>query len=513
MGVFDRWLKRFIGDDEEPAEAGPVPPEPDDDEAQQEEELRAALDELSPPVRAAAPKAPDKDPLDKVVQKVRYRLTLDERGRRYAESAEFQTELTALDRGGRRRASDQLLADALLVSKDIGLRRQLAERLVDRGDTATARELLVALVEHPGHAVFAWTALGEIAEAEGDLTEALAAYQQVMAWDVTAQKAKTRARRLRATKEARAGAAREKKSALTRFLGAKAAGARYAVVDEIGRGGAATVFRATDRVTGREVALKIFHPRGNVTERRARLVEEAKVAGRFDHPHIVPILDIDPERDLLVMMMCDGGSLRQTLARGKLAHSVVIEMGAVLLRTLSDIHAAGEVHLDIKPSNVLFHQGRLMLCDFGTAGLHQLGRAAGTRLYMAPEQRTLGRASPAADLYATGLLLFEALTGHLPDKTQTGRPSMVLHDLPEGPRRRGMEHLLGRLCAREPQDRPATGAEAATDLLLYGHLPTQDKDAQHMLLHLEAVARQRGEAAAAQLAASPVRAVLAGDGA
>jgi tRNA A-37 threonylcarbamoyl transferase component Bud32 len=457
----------------------------------------------SSPLDALAPA----DPLDAHLQRARARLTADRDGRRYADSDEFQAELRALDGGGRRKAADALLADALLCTPSLLLRRQLAERLLHRGDRAGARTLLRRLAEDDGHAAFAFTALGEIAEFDGDVDEARRCYERVLALDITIEQARVRARRLRAT-DPRRSPGEDARAALARFLGARAAGSRYGVVDELGRGGAATVFRARDRRLEREVALKIFHPRGNRDERRRRLVEEARIAGSFDHAHVVPVLDLDDERDLLVLVLCDGGSLQRRLqAEGKLRTQTAVELGAVLLRTLADVHDAGHLHLDIKPSNLLFHGGQLMICDFGTAGLKELGAAAGTRAYMAPE--AFGSAAPTpfstgaldarADVFAAGLVVAEAIEGRLPRRGEVELPT-----LPPGPRRRALERVLSSLTAPDPTHRPADGRTAADLLLQAGALPLGDDDGAQLATHIDLLARRAGDAAVARAAAHPL---------
>lgn len=494
MGLLDRWLNRFMTTDEEPS----------DDEA--DGSASAATNQLDD--KAARPAGPE-DPTDRVIRKARERLTLDESGRRYAEGKDFLAELHGLDAAGRSRAADALLADALLVTPSLELRRRLAERLLHRGERAEARALLEPLSKSDEHAAFAFTALGEIYELEGDVEAAAACYERVLAVDVTEQKAKTRARRLRNTPGRHQNRAAEQRAMLTRFLGARAAGSRYAVLEEIGRGGAATVFRARDRVVDREVALKIFHPRGRAAERRARILQEARIAGRYDHPHIVPILDIDENRDLLVMAMCEGGSLRQRLSRDKrLRTTETAEIGAVLLKTLADIHDQGGVHLDIKPSNLLFHDERMMLCDFGTAGLKEVGAAAGTRAYMAPEQRALGTASPAADVYAAGLVLFECIAGRLPETGRARTSSLELDVLPSGPRRRALERLLSSLTAPRPEDRPKDPRKVAEELLEAAALPGDETDGGKLLEHLRALASRDGEDALRRLERHPLSQLL-----
>lgn len=489
-------MRRFLGADARPDVAADAEAElePGDDDAVVRHKAGFVLDEAPQQTR------PPSDPLDENIARARARLTVDREGRRYAEGVDFQAELSSLDGGGRRKAADELLADALLCSPSTQLRRQLAERLLHRGERGRARGLLQRLVDDEGHAAFALTALGEIAEAEGDVEEALRCYERVLALDIRLAQPKARARRLRAGLEKNEG--ESERATLARFLGTRAAGARYAVVDEIGRGGAATVFRARDRRLGRDVALKIFHTRGNRDERRKRLVEEARIAGSFDHPHVVPVLDLDEERDLLVMVLCDGGSLQRSIQQqGKLRTQNAVELGAVLLRTLADIHDAGHMHLDVKPSNLLFHEGQLMVCDFGTAGLKELGAAAGTRAYMAPEQlgTVTAPVGAQADLYAAGLVVAEAIEGRLPR-----RGAVELPTLTGGPRRRALEKVLSLLTTSDPQRRPPGGRRAAELLLEAASLPQGDSEGTRLAGHIEMLARREGEAALERLRDHPL---------
>ena len=495
MGLIDRWIKKFLGTDDH-ADVG-------DDVGANDATDGATDDAALKPVETAT--TTKEDPLDAHIRRARGHLTVDRAGRRYAESVDFQGELKSLDGGGRRKAADDLLADALLCTPSLSLRRQLAERLLHRGERQRARSLLERLATDDEHAAFALTALGELAESDGALDDALHAYERVLAIDINLAQPKARARRLR--QDAERSHPRDSRAALARFLGTRAAGARYAVVDEIGRGGAATVFRARDRHIGRDVALKIFHPRGNREERRRRLIEEARVAGAFDHPHIVPVLGLDEERDLLVMMLCDGGSLQRSIqSMGKVGARQAVELGAVLLRTIADIHDGGHLHLDIKPSNLLLHDGRLMVCDFGTAGLKELGASAGTRAYMSPEHlRNAANAGAPSDMYAAGLVVAEMIEGRLARHGEVTLPS-----LGPGPRRRALERVLSMLTATDSHQRPTDGREAAQLLLEAGALPGDDSEGTQLASQIERLARQAGDDAVARLRAHPLVPALKG---
>lgn len=477
MGLLDRWLSRFLASDDAATRVGTRGGHSHHDSA-----------------------APPEDPLLGALQRLRHRLTLNDAGRRYAESAEFGAELRALDQAGRSRAADALLADALLVTPSLTLRRQLAERLLHRGEHEQARSLLERLTEHPGHAEFAWLALGDLEERRDQPDLARAAYERVLAIDIACQTARGRLRRLSPGVDTASPQAASRRDELARFLGTRAAGDRYEVLEELGRGGAATVYRVRDRQMGREVALKLFHPRGRREVRRARILEEARVAGRFDHPHITPVLDVDESRELIVMGLCNGGSLRQRLtATTSLRSHETAELGAVLLKTLADVHEQGKAHLDIKPSNLLFHEGRLMLADFGSAGLEALGAAAATRAYMAPERRHGKVVGPPADLYAAGLVLYECLAGKLPDAEALLREEVALSFLPLGPRRKGLERVISVLLRQQPEQRSNAPRDLAEELIEAAALPVEEDEGMRLLASLERLATDTGHGAMERL--------------
>jgi serine/threonine protein kinase len=221
---------------------------------------------------------------------------------------------------------------------------------------------------------------------------------------------------------------------------------------------------------------------------------------------VVPVLDLEEERELLVMMWCDGGSLQRAIQRhGRLGARVSVEHGAVLLRTLADIHDAGHLHLDVKPSNLLLHEGRLMVCDFGTAGLKDAGIAAGTRAYMAPEQLRGHGVGAAADLFAAGLVIAEMIEGRLSRRGQVTLPSMQA-----GPRRRALESTLSAITAEDPGARPADGRVAAQRLLEAAALPVKDQEGSDLAIHIGRLARQAGDKAVARWDAHPLMSALRG---
>ena len=233
--------------------------------------------------------------------------------------------------------------------------------------------------------------------------------------------------------------------------GTELAGGRYRLEHKLGSGGMATVWLGEDLRLARRVAIKI--PSEAILADQAfsiRFEREARTAAALSHPHLVPVYDYgyEDERPYLVSEYIDGWSLAELRQRGR--PPVTVELAATLLEALAHIHAAGIVHRDIKPGNVLVDRGgRILLTDFGIAqsadatGLTGEGLVVGTPTYLAPELKQGGRATPASDLYSLGVLLSEQYS-------------------PEDPDRIG--RLIDALTAAAPADRPAD-AEAAQEIL------------------------------------------------
>ncbi|MCW2819599.1 MAG: pknH [Marmoricola sp.] len=202
---------------------------------------------------------------------------------------------------------------------------------------------------------------------------------------------------------------------------------RYRIVGRLGRGGMGVVFRAVRDDLDREVALKVLSPEhAEIPEFRERFVREAAMLGTLQSPHVIAIYE-HGEHDgclFIATQLVRGGDLRESLrVDGPMPFSQALELAAQLADALGDAHAAGVVHRDVKPSNVLLrrtpHTLHAYLCDFGIARtrdaqLTQAGVLVGSYGYLAPE-RLLGEpATPASDLYSLGCLLVTAATGVLP---------------------------------------------------------------------------------------------------
>jgi len=196
---------------------------------------------------------------------------------------------------------------------------------------------------------------------------------------------------------------------------------RFQTTSELGSGGMGTVFRATDDVLGREVAIKALHASDDVGIRE-RFLREAKAIGAVRHPNILGIYDAGTEGDIpyLVMELATGGSLRDRIKAGRLGVEEVRQVGIQIGRALAAAHAARILHRDIKPGNILtMGDGVWKLADFGIARLPDskltvTGQFLGSPSYAAPESLRAGEFSPASDVYGLGATLYEALTGDPP---------------------------------------------------------------------------------------------------
>ncbi|MFF7949991.1 serine/threonine-protein kinase [Streptomyces griseorubiginosus] len=205
---------------------------------------------------------------------------------------------------------------------------------------------------------------------------------------------------------------------------------RYRLEARIGRGGMGVVWRATDQLLGRQVAVKEIPLDESLSAEDARLqrdrtLREAGAVARLRHPHIIVVHDVveQDERPYIVMELIDGGSLAERIsADGPVDAREAARIGADLLSALRAAHTAGVLHRDIKPANVLVESdtGRVVLTDFGIAQvagattLTETGSFVGSPEYTAPERMSGVRTGPEADLWSLGALLCTALSGESP---------------------------------------------------------------------------------------------------
>ncbi len=195
---------------------------------------------------------------------------------------------------------------------------------------------------------------------------------------------------------------------------------RFVIAAEIAKTPTARVYRARDRITGNDVAVKVFAASSLQEAGRDALVRferEARALGQLRHPAIVPLLHYLPSGPAVVLPWMVGGCLGRLLEREALSPARAVEIVRRVLSALGEAHRRGMLHRDIKPANVLLDEaGGAYLADFGTAHVSDAARTVtagivGTLAYMAPEQRAGAKATLKSDIYGAGAILWHALTG------------------------------------------------------------------------------------------------------
>jgi serine/threonine-protein kinase len=255
---------------------------------------------------------------------------------------------------------------------------------------------------------------------------------------------------------------------------------RYVVREFIARGGMASVYRATDKRLGRDIALKIMSAEllGQSADFSSRFRREARSAARLTHPGMVRVYDQGTDGDLnyLTMELIEGPNLRQRLvAEGPLALGEAMRIAEKLLETIGAAHRLGLVHRDVKPENVLMDpEGEPKLADFGLARAvtevtsTTTGTILGTVAYLGPELVSKGLSDARTDVYAMGILLYEMVTGRQPFTAPSAievasrhvhedvpPPSSYVLWLPPE-----FDALIARMADRDPRKRPSDANEA-----------------------------------------------------
>ncbi|AEF42028.1 serine/threonine-protein kinase [Hoyosella subflava] len=261
---------------------------------------------------------------------------------------------------------------------------------------------------------------------------------------------------------------------------------RYRLERVLGRGGAADVYRATDELLGRPVAVKVFRSSGEDPEAdRLRIDAEMRTLAALSDPGLVTLFDAgvatqpdDLPVPFLVMELVSGPTLRQHIDTHGLSTLETAFVGSELAATLAYVHACGVIHRDVKPGNILFGpprgQGRYStkLTDFGIARLvgsdplTAHGSAVGTAHYLSPEQAMGEPVSSPSDIYSLGLVLIECLTGEMafPGDAIPAAVARLRSDPPVPSRfGAGWESLLSAMTTRDPAHRPCA-ADVAREL-------------------------------------------------
>ncbi|MEV4537058.1 serine/threonine-protein kinase [Asanoa sp. NPDC049518] len=261
-----------------------------------------------------------------------------------------------------------------------------------------------------------------------------------------------------------------------------ALGGRYRLAEPIASGGMGEVWRASDEVLGRTVAVKVLHPRAvGDPGFSARFRGEARTMATLRHPGVVDVYDFGEDTDpddktvvYLVMGFVDGESLAQRIkAAGRLSPAETMAIVAQTAHALQAAHDAGVVHRDVKPGNLIVRpDGQVVLVDFGVARsaeaaeLTGVNELVGTALYMAPEQVAKRAITPATDIYALGAVAYHCLSGHPPfmgDNALTialshldEEPPPLPDDVPQAVRT-----VIATAMAKDPDDRFKNAAAMA----------------------------------------------------
>lgn len=258
----------------------------------------------------------------------------------------------------------------------------------------------------------------------------------------------------------------------------------YELLTELGRGGMGVVYAARNETTGERVAVKVIRDAalaGDDERRRFRI--EAEATARLDHPNVVKVFAVGEHagRPFLVMELVDGGTLATLLAGGPMPVTAAAELIRTVAQAVAHAHGRGVVHRDLKPANVLLADGP-KVADFGLAkrldtdstAWTRDGAVLGTPCYMAPEQARgqVRQVGPAADVYALGAILFEALIGRPPHYSDSWAEVVyrVQHDDPIPPARvrpdvpPDLDAVCLKCLEKDPARRYPTAAELAADL-------------------------------------------------
>ncbi|HEX7556111.1 MAG TPA: protein kinase [Leptolinea sp.] len=266
---------------------------------------------------------------------------------------------------------------------------------------------------------------------------------------------------------------------------------RYQLLQTLGSGGTAVVYRARDLMLERQVAIKVLRPAfGKDESFRERFRQEARAAANISHPNIVTVHDfgLDNDRLFIVMEFVPGTDLKTMIRQhGPFSLEEGIPLILQACAGLGHAHRSGIVHCDVKPHNMLVTpEGQLKVTDFGIAralaGIHPDEKSDvvwGSPQYFSPEQASGAAPSPASDVYSLGVVLYEMLTGRLPLNADTATELARMHrDEPPVPPRKikpdippALERILLKVLSKEPAARYRTADQFGQVLSTFGRAP------------------------------------------
>ncbi|MCC6573494.1 MAG: protein kinase [Planctomycetes bacterium] len=295
-----------------------------------------------------------------------------------------------------------------------------------------------------------------------------------------------------------------------------------ALIERIGRGGMGHVYKARHKGLDKDVAVKVL-PRelcGNAVLRE-RFLNEARLAGKLEHPNITPVFAVDEEdgQPYIVMQLVDGVPVSRLLSRQGVDPLLAVKICGQVARGLAFAHRHGVVHRDIKPDNLLIlTNGRVKITDFGVAavlGTILSGGHSGSPPYMSPEQCRGEQVDGRSDMYSLGVTLYLLLTGRRPFLGETPQALILMHQQDEYPSlsslRPGLpaelERIVNRMLAKSPDSRYQNADELAEDLESVGEMirtarrrtvsvPRENNTAESGIFHM---ARQAEEFATEEM--------------
>lgn len=260
---------------------------------------------------------------------------------------------------------------------------------------------------------------------------------------------------------------------------------RYQILAELGQGAMGTVYKAKDPVIDRLVAIKtisLYLPKDELAEYEARFYQEAKAAGRLNHPNIVTIYDVGKEGHIAYMAMelLEGRELREWVAAGNpLPVTQAVDIAMQVAEGLAYAHEHQVIHRDVKPANIMIVRDNLVkITDFGIARMRQsevktmTGYVLGSPKYMSPEQITGKRSDHRSDIFSLGIVLYEMLTGAVPFSGDSIHSIMyqTVNLTPEAPSRRNpaapemLDLIAAKALAKDVESRYPNARELAADL-------------------------------------------------